>query len=93
MEEQQSIPEISDTEVDKAKEACGVTEEEPHTQATGVAVHSDSHSVRVSVNMVGSMLKQKGEFDQVVMECVKKMEDNTAAFYIHYINQGRPQEE
>ena len=39
VEEQQSIPEISDTEVEKAKEGCGVTEEEPHTQATGVAVY------------------------------------------------------
>ena len=95
VEEQQSIPEISEEEVEKAKEACGVLEEKTDTPAIVVEVHTDGHSVRVQSNMVVSMLRQKGEFDQAMMKCFKKEEDDTfqAAFYINYISQERSQEQ
>ena len=59
VEEQQSIPEVSEKEVEKAKEACGVKE----VDNLEAAVHAAPHNIVMRSNMVKAMLKQKGEFD------------------------------
>ena len=91
VEEQQSLPEILEIEVEMAKEACGVKEKVD----LQVKVNAGSHSVMMRSNMVVAMLKQKGDFDQAVGRYADKEEDVKfqGSFDTNYISQGSSQDE